>query len=77
MAGKTTMADWNGVALNDRRPILGFDGDMAQKASAARAISRHAGNVIMNEVAPARAQKERAGANVPSTKEQAKGNSRR
>jgi hypothetical protein len=38
MGGKTAVADWNDIALNDRRVILAFDGDVARKPSAARAL---------------------------------------
>lgn len=36
MGGKTAIADWNTIALNDRRVILAFDG--ARKPSAAKAL---------------------------------------
>ncbi len=38
MGGKTAVADWNDIALNDRRVILAFDGDVARKPSAAKAL---------------------------------------
>jgi hypothetical protein len=38
MGGKTAIADWNDIALNDRRVILAFDGDVARKRSAAEAL---------------------------------------
>lgn len=39
MGGKTAIADWNEIALNGRRVILAFDGDVARKTSAAKALS--------------------------------------
>src|SRR6185295_5882675 len=38
MGGKTAVADWNDIALNGRRIILAFDGDVARKRSAAKAL---------------------------------------
>ena len=38
MGGKTAIADWNDVALSGRRVILAFDGDVARKVSAAKAL---------------------------------------
>ena len=38
MGGKTAVADWNDIALNGRRVILAFDGDVARKPSAAKAL---------------------------------------
>jgi hypothetical protein len=38
MGGKTAIADWNDIALNDRRVILAFDGDVARKPNAAKAL---------------------------------------
>ena len=38
MGGKTAVADWNEIALNGRRVILAFDGDVARKNSAAKAL---------------------------------------
>ncbi|BBZ60137.1 DUF3854 domain-containing protein [Mycolicibacterium monacense] len=37
--GKTAVADWHDVALNDRRVILAFDGDVARKQSVRQALS--------------------------------------
>lgn len=39
MGGKTAVADWNEIPLNGRRVILAFDGDVARKNSAAKALS--------------------------------------
>ena len=38
LGGKTAVADWNDIALNRRRVILAFDGDVARKPSAAKAL---------------------------------------
>lgn len=37
--GKTAVGDWHDVALNDRRVILAFDGDVARKHSVRQALS--------------------------------------
>lgn len=37
--GKVAVPDWNDVALNDRRVILAFDGDVARKPSVRQALS--------------------------------------
>lgn len=36
--GKVAVADWNDVALNHRRVILAFDGDVARKPSVRKAL---------------------------------------
>ena len=38
MGGKTAVGDWNSIALNSRRVIIAFDGDVARKKSAAIAL---------------------------------------
>jgi Domain of unknown function (DUF3854) len=38
MGGKTAVGDWNDIAVNGRRVILAFDGDVARKPSAAKAL---------------------------------------
>ena len=38
MGGKTAVGDWNEIALNGRRVILAFDGDVARKKSVAKAL---------------------------------------
>ena len=38
MGGKTAVGDWNDVALDGRRVILAFDGDVARKPSPAKAL---------------------------------------
>jgi hypothetical protein len=38
MGGKTAVGDWNDVALNGRRVIIAFDGDVTRKPSAAKAL---------------------------------------
>ena len=38
MGGKTAIADWNDVALEGRLVVLAFDGDVARKPSAAKAL---------------------------------------
>lgn len=37
--GKTAVGDWHDIALNDRRVILAFDGDVARKQSVRQALS--------------------------------------
>lgn len=37
--GKVAVPDWNDIALNDRRVILAFDGDVARKPSVRQALS--------------------------------------
>ncbi|SRX81554.1 DUF3854 domain-containing protein [Mycolicibacterium parafortuitum] len=37
--GKTAVGDWHDIALNDRRVILAFDGDVARKESVRQALS--------------------------------------
>lgn len=37
--GKTAVGDWHDVALNDRRVILAFDGDVARKPAVRQALS--------------------------------------
>ncbi len=36
--GKTALADWNDIALNGRRVILAFDGDVARKPPVRKAL---------------------------------------
>ena len=36
--GKTAVSDWNDIALNGRRVILAFDGDVARKPSVRKAL---------------------------------------
>ncbi len=38
MSGKTAVGDWNDIALNGRRVIIAFDGDVIRKPSAAKAL---------------------------------------
>ena len=38
MGGKTAVGDWNDIAVNGRRVIMAFDGDVARKPSAAKAL---------------------------------------
>ena len=38
VGGKVAVADWNDIALNGRRVILAFDGDVARKASVRKAL---------------------------------------
>lgn len=41
--GKTAVGDWHDIALNDRRVVLAFDGDVARKPSVRQALSALAG----------------------------------
>jgi hypothetical protein len=38
MGGKTAIGDWNDIALNGRLVVLAFDGDVARKPNAAKAL---------------------------------------
>ncbi len=41
--GKMALSDWSDVALNGRRVVIGFDGDVARKPSVRKAMSALAG----------------------------------
>ena len=40
MGGKTAVGDWNQIALNGRRVILAFDGDVARRIASPRRCAR-------------------------------------